>query len=86
MTDTLLKLPANQLDRAHVTAALREVKDFRSDILCGPFYVGAGERHNANNAGRMAQSTGAGWKTVSTCQAVDDPQLADIRAAEKKMH
>lgn len=86
VTDTLLKLPANQLDRAHVTAALREVKDFRSDILCGPFYVGAGERHNANNAGRMAQSTGTGWKTVSTCQAVDDPQLADIRAAEKKMH
>lgn len=86
VTETLLKLPANQLDRAHVSTALRAVKDFRSDILCAPFYVGDGARHNANNAGRMAQSTGTGWKTVATCQAVDDPELADIRAAEQKMH
>jgi branched-chain amino acid transport system substrate-binding protein len=86
VADTLLKLPADQLDRAHVSAALRDVKDFRSDILCEPFYVGAGARHNANHAGRVAQSTGSGWKTVSTCQSVDDPQLADLRATEPKAH
>ena len=85
MTDTLLKLPPNQLDRAHVTQALRDVKDFHSDILCGPFYVGPGERHNANNSGRMAQSNGTGWKTEASCQAVDDPQLSDIRALEQKL-
>lgn len=85
VTETLLKLPPNQLDRAHLSDALRQVKNFRSDILCGPFYVGPGERHNANNAGRMAQSTGTGWKTEAECQAVDDPQLADIRALEQKL-
>lgn len=85
LTETLLKLPPDQLDRAHVSDALRQVKGFHSDILCSPFYVGPGDRHNANNAGRMAQSTGSGWQTEAACQAVDDPQLADIRALEQRL-
>ena len=52
----------------------------------GPFYVGAGSRHNANNNGPMASNTGSGWALVEGgCMTADDPELADIRADEKKM-
>lgn len=86
VTETLLKMDPKKIDRASVTDALRRVADFRSDILCKPFYVGAGNRHNANNNGPMASNTGSGWALVEGgCMTADDPELADIRADEKKM-
>lgn len=84
-TDALLKLDAKKIDRASVSDALRKVSDFRSDILCKPFYVGNGARHNANSSGPIASVSGGGFKTVSGCISADDPELADIRADEKKM-
>lgn len=84
-TETLLKMDPNKIDRASVSEALRQVSDFRSDILCKPFYVGKGARHNANASGPMARSSGTGWTITSECIAADDPELADLRADEKKM-
>jgi branched-chain amino acid transport system substrate-binding protein len=85
VTETLLKLDAATLDRAKVTKALSAVKDFKSDILCAPWYYGAdAPRHNANNTLRMAVTAGKAWKAVSECTRNEDPELADIRAYEKK--
>jgi branched-chain amino acid transport system substrate-binding protein len=83
-TETLLTMDPAKIDRASVTKALRGVKDFQSDILCKPFYVGDGTRHNANNWGRAATPSGQGWKTVNECVAAGDPELADIRTSEGK--
>lgn len=86
VTETLLKMNPAKIDRASVTEALRKVGDFRSDILCKPFYVGAGTRHNANNAGPMMVVHGVGFRQApGGCMTADDPELADIRADEKKM-
>jgi branched-chain amino acid transport system substrate-binding protein len=85
-TEALLKLDAKTLDRAKVSAALRAVKGFRSDILCRPFYVGDGARHNANTSGPIAQVSGNGFKQLSDgCMTADEPELLDVRADEKRL-
>lgn len=85
-TEALLKLDPKKIDRATVSAALRNVKGFQSDILCRPFYVGAGARHNANSSGPIVQVSGSGFKQVSTgCLMAADPELADLRAQEKQL-
>jgi branched-chain amino acid transport system substrate-binding protein len=85
-TEALLKLDPKKIDRATVGAALRGIKGFKSDILCRPFYVGDGARHNANSSGPIAQVSGGGFKQVSNgCLAAADPELADLREQEKKL-
>jgi branched-chain amino acid transport system substrate-binding protein len=85
VTATLLKLDAKKLDRASVSAALRKVVGFKSDMLCKPFYVGDGARHNGNTSGPIAQVSGNGFKQVVGCSTAQEPELADIRADEKKL-
>lgn len=85
-TEALLRLDAKTLDRAKVTAALRSVKGFRSDILCKPFYVGDGARHNANSSGPIAQVNAGSFKLLTqACMTADEPELADVRADEKRL-
>ena len=85
-TEALLKLDPKKIDRASVSTALRSVKGFKSDILCRPFYVGDGARHNANSSGPIAQVSGNGFKQVSTgCLMAADPELTDLRAQEKQL-
>jgi len=86
VTEALLKMDPKKIDRAGVSAALRSVKGFKSDILCRPFYVGDGGRHNANSSGPIAQVSGNGFKQVSNgCLMAADPELGDLRAQEKKL-
>jgi branched-chain amino acid transport system substrate-binding protein len=86
VTETLLKMDPAKIDRDAVTTALRKVDSFRSDILCKPFYVGAGNRHNANNAGPMMLVDGGGFSMASSgCLTAEDPELVDVRADEKKL-
>jgi branched-chain amino acid transport system substrate-binding protein len=85
-TEALLKMDPKKIDRAGVSAALRGVKGFKSDILCRPFYVGDGARHNANSSGPVVQVSGTGFKQVSKgCLMAADPELTDLREQEKKM-
>lgn len=85
VTEALLKLDPRKIDRAQVSAALRQVRGFKSDILCRPFYVGDGARHNANTSGPIAQVSGNGFKQINTCMTAQEPELLDIRADEKKL-
>ena len=86
VTDALLKLDPKKLDRASVSEALRKVSGFKSDMLCRPFYVGNGARHNPNNSGPIVQVSGGGFKQVTPqCLSSDDPELADVRGVEKQL-
>jgi branched-chain amino acid transport system substrate-binding protein len=85
-TEALLKMDPKKIDRASVSTALRNVKGFKSDILCRPFYVGDGARHNANSSGPIAQVSGNGFKQASQgCLVAADPELGDLREQEKKL-
>ena len=82
--DTLMKMDPAKIDRASVTAALRAVKNYRTDLMCGPFYVGNGDRHMPNHAGIMVQIIDGGFRTVSDCFDVESTYLDAIKSAEKR--
>lgn len=83
VTDALMALDPASITRETVTAALGGVKSFKSDILCGGWYYGAGSpRQNANHVTRMSVAEGGAWKVVSDCAPSGDPELADITAFE----
>jgi branched-chain amino acid transport system substrate-binding protein len=81
-TEAMLKLDPAKIDRASVSEALRAVKGFKTDIMCSPWYVGDGKRHNANHAGMIAVAHDGGWKPEGACVEIDDPELDDVFAAE----
>ncbi len=82
----LMTLDPKNITRETVSAAVRQVKGFQSDIFCAPWYFGDGQpRHNANSSTRMAVSEGGKWKVVSDCAPSPDPELKDVRAFEATM-
>ncbi|RFZ81512.1 branched-chain amino acid ABC transporter substrate-binding protein [Shinella sp. WSJ-2] len=82
----LMTLDSANITRETVSAAVRGVKDFKSDIFCAPWYFGEGQpRHNANSTTRMAISEGGKWKVVSDCAPSPDPELKDVRTFEASL-
>ncbi len=82
--DAVLELDPDGIDRAAVTDALRGVEGYETDLMCGDWYFGDGDRHQANHAGRIVQLVpdGIGFETIKDCHEVLDPELADVLAAE----
>ena len=70
------------VDRKSASAAIKGIKNLRTDMLCGPWYFGNGDRHNANHTGRMAVITATGFKTITSCFDAKDAELADILKTE----
>ena len=83
VTDTLMKLDPAKIDRASVTAALRNVKHFESDIWCAPFYIGDAPRHNPNHNGPTSLVQGGKLVPQNGCIDSQDPELDDVHAYEK---
>lgn len=83
--DAMLKLDPAKIDRKTVTAAIRAIKNEKSDLMCGPYYVGDGDRHMPNHANIMMQLVKGGFKQVSKCADVDSTYLDPIRAQEKAL-
>jgi branched-chain amino acid transport system substrate-binding protein len=54
-------------------------------LLCGPYYVGHGDRHMPNHANIMMQLVEGGFKQISQCADVDSAYLDPIRAQEKEL-
>jgi len=83
--DAMLKLDPAKIDRAAVTDAIRAISNQKSDLLCGPYYVGKGDRHMPNHANVMMQMVDGGFKQVGKCADVDSAYLDPIRAQEKEL-
>jgi branched-chain amino acid transport system substrate-binding protein len=84
-TDSLRAM-TGEVTRSSVTAALKAVRHYKTDLTCGPWYFGDAAGHNPNHAGRIVKMTGSGatgFETVKECFEVEDPDLDAIRAAEK---
>ena len=79
--DTLLAMdPADVDDRAKVSDAIRGIKGYTSDLMCGPYYVGDADFHMPNHAGYMVKIVKGGFEIVRDCyefeSAYFDPHLA----------
>ena len=86
IVDLLLKMDPNKIDRASVSQALKAMKGFRSDMMCGPWYFGEGNEHNANHAGSVAVVENGKFVTKASCFEIEDPALANIRKMEAATH
>jgi branched-chain amino acid transport system substrate-binding protein len=86
IVEVMMKMDPAKIDRTSVTAALRGMKSgYLSDMACGPWYFGLGNRHNPNHAGSVAVTSGEKWVTQQSCFEVEDPDLADVLATEKEI-
>jgi len=86
IVDVMLKMDPSKIDRASVSQALKTMKGFRSDIMCGPWYFGEGDEHNANHAGSVAVIENNKFVTKASCFQIDDPDLMNIRKQEAATH
>lgn len=82
-TDALLAIKG-PIDRKSVYDAFKGVKNYRTDLMCGPWYFGPGERHQPNHSGRAALLESGGFKTITPCYQSKDAELADVLDLEKK--
>ncbi|MBX3525465.1 MAG: ABC transporter substrate-binding protein [Rhodoblastus sp.] len=84
--ETLLAMdPAKLDDRGAVTAAIKAIKGKKSDMMCGPYYVGDADRHMPNHAGIMVVIKNGGFEKVRDCFQYEGPYFAPLLATEKAM-
>ena len=85
-TEVMLTLKPNQLNAKGVNTAFTKIKNWKSDMLCRPFYSGNLPGHLPNNWDLT--STGKNGKMVQRepCFpiAAVTPEIKAARAAEKK--
>lgn len=85
-TKAMLEMdPADLSDRAKVTEAIRGIKGYTSDLMCGPYYVGDADFHMPNHAGYMVKIVAGGFEVVRECYEYDSPYFDKIIALEKEM-
>ena len=80
------KLDPAKIDRAAVAEAFRNIKSFKTDVSCSPWYYGPGDEHNAVHAGSVAEIKDGDFVTRKSCFQAVDPDLAGIVKMEKDLH
>ncbi len=82
-TEALLSIKGN-VDRKSAYQAIVGTKNWKSDMMCAPWYFGPGERHQPNHKGRAAMLQKGGFKTLTDCYQSKDSDLADVLKLEAK--
>lgn len=85
-TQAMLGMDPDKLDdRAAVTAAIRGIVGYESDLMCGPYYVGDAPFHMPNRAGRMVRIVAGGFELVRDCYEYESSYFDRIKEEEKKL-
>jgi branched-chain amino acid transport system substrate-binding protein len=76
-TAAILKLDPTKIDRASVTAALENVQDFKSDMLCKPWAFGPKDAKGrlGNRSGLSAQIHDNSWQVNQGCVTLTDKEV-----------
>jgi len=82
-TDALLRIKGN-VDRKSAYQAIVGTTKWKTDMMCGAWYFGPGERHQPNHAGRAALLQKGGFKTLTECYQSKDSELEDVLKLEAK--
>jgi branched-chain amino acid transport system substrate-binding protein len=82
-TDALLKMKGPYTAQS-VNAAFKGVKNFKTDILCKPWYYGSASLHIPNNTDRTVTPQGGKMVQKENCFAISDvdPAIAQVRKNE----
>ncbi len=85
-TEAMLTMdPAKLDDRAAVSDAIRAIKGYTSDLMCGPFYVGDADYHMPNHAGYMVKIVAGGFEIVRNCYEYDSSYFDKHKALEAEL-
>ena len=68
-----------------MTAAIKGIVGYKSDLMCGPYYVGDAAFHMPNHAGYMVKISKGGFEVVRKCYEYDSAYFDKIYAEEKKL-
>jgi branched-chain amino acid transport system substrate-binding protein len=81
--DTVMKLGESDLTKEGITAAIKAVKGYETDLECKPWYFGDADEHVPNNADRTIVVGDDGqFKEIQGCFDIwPNEQLTRIRAA-----
>jgi len=82
--DTLMKMDPAKIDRASVTTALKAVKNYRTDLLCGPWYFGDADFHQPNHASTIVAVESTGFKVEKDCFDPSGSYFDNIRKMEEE--
>jgi branched-chain amino acid transport system substrate-binding protein len=82
--DTLLAMDPATISRESVTEALFDVKNYRSDLLCAPWYFGRADRHQPNHAGMMVVVKDGGFAVEAECYGVTGSYFDPIIQMEQE--
>ena len=83
---TLSEMDPSKLDdRDAVTDAIKAINGYRSDLACGPYYVGEADRHMPNHAGIMVVVKDGGFEVVRDCFEYEGPYFAELVEIEKEL-
>lgn len=85
VVDTLLGMDVNDITRETVSDALRAVSGYETDLMCGPYYVGPGDRHFPNHHGKIALIKDGGFEIVQDCFETISAYFDDVIAIEEEL-
>jgi branched-chain amino acid transport system substrate-binding protein len=82
-TDALLGIEG-EITKESVNEAFKNVKNFETDILCGPWYFGEAPLHIPNNVDRTVTPQGGVMVEKEDCFEISeaDPDIAEVREIE----
>ena len=89
ITRTLLQLPTDQLTQTGVNTAIRQIRDFRTDLLCRPWYFGNLNAHVPVNVDWTVVPEDHVFLQKEGCfgiAALPTDPVAGIRQAEQQQH
>ena len=85
-TQALMDSEATEFTQKTVNEAFRDIKPFKTDILCKPWYFGESDQHVPNNTDYTIVPKDGKFVKKENCfeiAALPDNPLAEIRAQEK---
>jgi branched-chain amino acid transport system substrate-binding protein len=84
--DTMLKVPDDKLNKAGINDALLNIKNYKTDILCKPWYFQKMKLHVPNNTDRTVTPKGSKMTEVEGCTDIPDsyPDLKYVREFESQ--
>jgi branched-chain amino acid transport system substrate-binding protein len=83
-TDTVLKLPESQLNKKGINEAILNIKNYKTDILCKPWYFQKMKLHVPNNTDRTVTPKDGKMVEAEGCTDIPDanPDLKYVREFE----
>ncbi len=83
-TDTVRKLPEDQLTKEGINKAILDIKNYKTDVLCKPWYFQKMDKHVPNNTDRTVTPKDGKMVEAEGCTDIPDsyPDLKYVREYE----